>query len=606
MLDLNVMLMSVRVARSCIFFCSVMFLCQCTKAVNVSPQPKKQASGPFSMPAAAYLALANNQPEEERQSMFIMAAGRYLYDGQWQEASRILTQTAALSPVQNDEKNILLAKIDAIRAQPTEAINRLSSVKELASLPAYYQAQYHDVLASSYEAAGHAGEAIVERIKADPLLADDASRRTNQKQLWLSLARLPLPELSTLSVEAREGSDAQAWLQLALIPRQADVSEPTLLTQVEQWQQRNPEHPANQLLPQSLSSIKPWMNKTPQRMALLLPVSGPLAGPGNAVRDGFMAAYQGERSEQDSNVRVYDTAKADVTSLYEQAIADGAEYVVGPLTKADAARVAALDHPVPTLLLNDVEVEPDRNIWQFGLSPVNEARQVAIKAHNNGLSKALVIAPSGTWGDDVVAAFSAQWQKSGATVVERMAYDNTTDLGKAVRDLLHVSEKSAQEKQVKPLPGQTAAFMTKRRQDFDMIFLIAYPSRARQIMPLLRYYFAGDVPVYATSSVYAGNTNTLRDRDLNGLIFCDMPWVFKHQLANKNWPEQFNSYTRLYALGADSYRLSSRLNQLMLFPAMSLQDQGDILYLNHARQVARIPAWGQFKNGVAVPIHGSV
>ncbi len=52
-----------------------------------------------------------------------------------------------------------------------------------------------------------------------------------------------------------------------------------------------------------------------------------------------------------------------------------------------------------------------------------------------------------------------------------------------------------------------------------MVFLLSYPSKARQIMPLLKYYYAGDVPVYATSSVYTGGVNVMKDRDLNGIIF---------------------------------------------------------------------------------------
>jgi len=137
-----------------------------------------------------------------------------------------------------------------------------------------------------------------------------------------------------------------------------------------------------------------------------------------------------------------------------------------------------------------------------------------------------------------------------------------------------------------------------RRRDFDVIFMVAYPSKARQIMPLLKYYYAGDVPVYATSMVYAGNTDAMKDRDLNGIIFSDMPWVFTHSMSNKNWPEPLNSYNRLYALGMDSYALSTQLNQLLLFPSMGVSDKTGVLSLNSSQQIARTLAFGQFKNGL--------
>ena len=140
---------------------------------------------------------------------------------------------------------------------------------------------------------------------------------------------------------------------------------------------------------------------------------------------------------------------------------------------------------------------------------------------------------------------------------------------------------------------------SRRRQDFDMIFLLAYPSKARQIMPMLRYYFAGDVPVYATSAVYAGHADPQKDKDLNGIVFCDVPWVLNHQMGHKNWPEQWNSYNRLYALGMDSFFLVTQLNQLLLFPAMGVSDNSGVLYLNANQKIVRRLAWAKFRQGLA-------
>ena len=41
--------------------------------------------------------------------------------------------------------------------------------------------------------------------------------------------------------------------------------------------------------------------------------------------------------------------------LYQRALTEGADYVVGPLSKSDVAIIGAMEHPVPTLLLNDKE-----------------------------------------------------------------------------------------------------------------------------------------------------------------------------------------------------------------------------------------------------------
>jgi hypothetical protein len=187
--------------------------------------------------------------------------------------------------------------------------------------------------------------------------------------------------------------------------------------------------------------------------------------------------------------------------------------------------------------------------------------------------------------------------------VETWQYTPETDLSEGVRQLLHASESAARVRPTTRVSSEDNAY--KRRHDFDVLILIAYPSKARQIMPLLRYYFAGDVPVYATSSVYSGTENTSRDRDLNGVIFCDMPWVFTHQLGQEHhWAEQLNSYNRLYALGMDSFALATQLNQLLLFPAVGINDQSGIIYLTKDHKLSRILVFGQFRQGVAHRLDG--
>ena len=551
------------------------------------------------MPASAYLALAKNQMGEEKQSLLMMAAGRLIYDGQWRQGLDILAQIGPLSSERTTEKNLLLAKVDLIREQPRAAIAKLANVRDINHLPIYYQAQFHEMLAYAYQSIGNATESVMERIKLEALLPDEASKANNRRALWLSLTTLPMPELDALAVEVSDDSELKGWIELALISRKHYENPQRMITNLEQWQMQYPNHPANYILPQPMDSIRRRLYSYPRQIALLLPLTGPLAGPGGAVKDGFMAAFEASGTASFVKVRVSDTHSASSSMLYQQALTDGAEYIVGPLSKPDVAMVASMPHPVPTLLLNDIETKTRDNAYQFGLSPTSEAQQVAAKARKQGHTRALIIAPSGAWGDEVVNAFSNQWRANGGEVVDALHYGPHDDMNAGVRALLHVSDSQAREKQVQQLLGHNVESTPRRRQDFDMIFLLSYPSTARQIMPLLKYYYAGDVPVYATSSVYTGSANSMKDRDLDGIIFCDMPWVFSHQVGSRNWPEQFNSYNRLYALGLDSYALSNQLNQLLLFPALGVSDNSGVLYLSDKQQIARILAFGQFKQGLA-------
>jgi outer membrane PBP1 activator LpoA protein len=570
-------------------------LANCTTITENHPHQSHPITSPYTMPASAYLALANKQEGNEQQTLLLMAAGRFIQDGEWQQSRAILTQINPLSVEAADEKKILLAKINLMRAEHRAVLTVLATVQSVNQLPTYYQAQYHDLLAQTYQSLGNLAESVAERIKLERLLPDDLSRSNNKRALWLSLTNLPTEELDTLTLESPKGSILQGWMKLANISRKYNNRPQMMLTQLEQWQYEYPNHPGITLLPESLEEMRSRLYPPPKQIALLLPLTGILAGPGLAIKEGFLAAYEASGASQFTKVKFYDTNIMTVATLYEQAYAEGAEYIIGPLTKNDSSIIASLPHPVPTLLLNDVHSPLNSNAYQFGLSPTLEARQVAARARKNGLSRALIITPSGAWGDEVSRAFVDQWGASGGQIIDTLHYQPEGNLNQSIRGLLHIDASETRARQIKQLLGRSIEATPRRRQDFDMIFLVAYPSSARQIKPLLNYYYAGDMPIYATSSVYAGSINTMKDRDLNGIIFSDIPWVFTHNLGNQNWPEQLNSYNRLYALGMDSFALSTGLNQLLLFPAINSHD--GVLYLGPNHQISRILTFGQFRQG---------
>lgn len=581
-----------------LIFCGLCLLAACSKTVDGPLYVHQQLASPYTKSASVYLALANQQLDPyERDAFLIMAAGRLIDDGQWQQGRTILSRLNQLSPRLASEKQLLRAKIEIIRSQSRSAIAQLAKIRGMNELPLYYQAQYHEMLACAYQSTGNPVESVAERMKLNALLPDEASKADNLRALWLALTTLPVAELNTMALESEAPSELKGWVHLALISRNHDIQPQVMKEKLKQWQSLYAKHPGNHLLKINQADLK--LFSPPKQIALLLPLTGKFAGPGNAVRDGFMAAYSESGQADEVNVRFYNTAVGQVSSLYSQALSDGADYIVGPLAKRDAEIVAAMDHPVPTLLLNDLNKPVAGAVYQFGLSPSGEAMQVAFKARKSGHTRALVIAPQGNWGNEVIAAFDKQWRLNGGQVSDVLRFKAGDDLNSEISRFLHVSESEARSKQLKQLLGRHIQSTPRRRQDFDMIFLLAYPSHARQIMPLLRYYYTGDTPVYATSTTYAGVSNPRKDRDLNGIIFCDMPWVFTHQESNKNWPEQWNSYNRLYALGMDSYALSRQLNQLLLFPAMGISDQSGVLSLNPNQKIDRILIWAQFKDGLA-------
>lgn len=541
------------------------------------------------MPAKAYIAMSENQQGIEKQNLLLMAAGRYTFDGELKPALEILNHMSIKTTTALDQKQILLAKISLLQHNPETAIKLLSVLKQKNTLSIFYQTQYHEILASAYTLTASRVEALNQRMMLDRLLPDESSKMNNRRLLWLSLITMPLSDLNALALEATPHSESQGWLMLALISREDNLSAGKLFEAVKLWQQGFPSHPANSILPTPLDAIKPYLFPKPQKIAVLLPLSGALSGPGNAVKDGINKAREEDNKKQTS-IDFYDTSNHNVAGVYEQAIQSGADYVIGPLTKSDVNTIANIPHPIPTLFLNETQTKNTTNAYQFGLSLTSEAKQVAARARKNGRKHALIIAPKGPWGDEIVAAFVNGFEKNGGEILEALRFDDNENMGEPIRQLLHAPS-------IKQIKAHNSSHI-KHRQDADMIFMLAYPSKAREIMPLLRYFYATDIPVFATSTVYSGSPDSMKDRDLDGIIFCDMPWVFNSQMGSRHWPEQLNSYNRLFALGYDSYRLANQLNKLLLFPAMGLNEASGVLYLSQGQTVSRILSWGQFRQGL--------
>jgi len=568
---------------SCVFLLS-----QCSKISTATPipptKPQQRLADPYPQSTSYYLTSAENQPIEKQSPLLIKAAGRFIKDGHWQEARGILSQMNELSPEMINQKSLLLAQIELMRGQPREALGILSSISDNDKLPLYEKIQYHELIAS----ADGSISGIKQRILLDELLPDEKSKAKNRTKLWSQLTSLSPQELSAIKTSSKT---FMGWIQLAQIAHTDYAQSANMLASVERWKTQYHEHPANQLLP---SPLPGQLSNPPKKIALLLPTTGPLAGPGNAVKDGFMSSYQSSEKASSLQIKVYDTNQMQIPALYQKAINEGAEYIVGPLSKTEVASVASIPHSVPTLLLNEADNSRDENTYQLTLSPSYEATQAALLAHKKGYSRALVIAPLGSWADEVVLAFEKAWRRKGGILIDSLRFGINGDLNADFRHFLRISESEARIKQLKELLGQSIQATPSRRQDFDAIFLLAYSSKARQIIPLLNYYDAANIPIFATSAVYAGDPNIKRDRDLNDLMFCDIPSSFTEHLPNKNWPEQFNSYHRLYALGQDSYELSTQLNPLILFS----RSKGG-LSLKASHKIGRRLVWGQFKNGLA-------
>ncbi len=355
----------------------------------------------------------------------------------------------------------------------------------------------------------------------------------------------------------------------------------------------------------------------PHDIAIMLPLKdkGELAWTSQAIRNGFLAAYYASQPQSGVNIKVIDTNGGDVDKLYHQAVADGAEIVVGPLTKHEVELIANINPlPVPTIALNtldDYRHNVRNNLYQFGLLPQDEARQVAVKMAQEQLNNAAIIVPEGLWGDKIVAEFTREYEVSGKQIAATLRYRFGRDLAGQICNFLANDAAKLCTPQKNKKQKKSDEIM--RRQDIDAIFFVATtPVQARQIVPLLKFYYAGDLPIYSISTVYGGVSRPYLDQDINGVYFCDMPWVvappgsfspslqaIHKQIATTTlWAESFASYSKFYALGIDAYNLAVSLNVLLNAPQNGVPGASGTLYLDGFNHIYRELQWSQIRNGV--------
>jgi len=496
-------------------------------------------------------------------------------------------------------------------AQLQTLLNRPSSVSSLlesldtTTLDEQQLSLYLQLQADAFSKLEQHLQAVEALNQLDSLLLP-AQRDSNHARLWAALNRLTQVALSNAYTASQPGP-LRGWLELALLNLQARNIGGNV--QLQEWRNRYPLHPATTNFLETLRSIITVQTQHPQKVALLLPLSGRIAEPARAVKDGFLAAYYADQAHKDNtSVRIYSVDNDNVESVYQQAVKDGAEFIVGPLNKDAVKKIAALPElPVTTLALNTIDIEEDNNqLYQFALLPEDEARQVAERVWLDGHSKGIMIYPDTNWGRRVLSAFRQHWTQLGGKLVAEQSYSlSSRDFSSPVKQMLNVDSSKNRHRNLRRMLGGKLDFIARRRQDIDFIFVAAYPQQARQIRPQLKFFNAGRLPVYATSHVYSGSNQPKRDRDMNGIIFGDMPWTLlqsKDKQLHKNienlWQKRSRKLSRLYAFGIDAYNIIPHLPRLRQYPFERFAGRTGSLRIDAKQQLHRQLRWAQFRSGL--------
>jgi outer membrane PBP1 activator LpoA protein len=521
-------------------------------------------------------------------------------------------QPTELPLEQRDGYYLLLGEVALTQDKPFESIRALQSVSNPKEHSRNWQAHYAITLADSLAANNRLADAAVKRLEATALIEDYRIAEQQHEKAWQELLSSPVGAIELKRSRASE-HNVLGWLDMAIIRHRYMRNASNMSTAMDEWSQIYPDHPAIDYIDMSQMGSFDFAAASPKKIGLFVPMSGKLAPVGQLIRDGFMASYyeQANRAEA-ADIKVYDTNGIDMQTLYQRAFEEGVDFIVGPLLKGNMDELAAqASLPIPTLALNrlDSSYVPN-NFFQFGLPIEDEARQIARHAIQQGQDRAFVINADSSLGKRAVEAFTDEFEQLGGFVVKTANISHNQNVKAAVMSMLGADQAEKRAKDLQNYLNVQIEASGQGSATADFIFMISKVEKARIIKPYLNYYYAYNLPVYATSAIYEGYTNPTRDNDLDGISFTDAPWMLgstesiqdSRRKMTQLVPNSTNSLARFFALGHDAFLIIPQLTEFTQNPEHSVQGLSGNLSMDSYGRFVRQLSWGLFRGGKMVPI----
>lgn len=573
--------------------------------------------GRYADAAEIYIGLASSAQGEERQRLTLLAVE------QWLDAGDARRARSALREVPKPSAGNLLwlwntdsAALHLYDGRPDEALQILEPMSRQA-LPLQYRSRAEALRADAWFQKGEPKRAVDLYLQRENWLDSPDEIARNRERLWAGL-QVGNPQSLRDAADISDEPVMRGWLSLGALAASTGRQGVGWTNGVNRWLDGNPGHPAKSILDDLLIPA-PGEVRVPRQIALLLPISGKNSAAGKAIQNGFFAAYFAAAPGLDEvqAIHVYDVENGGVSAAYSKAVQDGAEFVVGPLIRADVETLASeVLLPVPVLALNYLpdEAFAPAGFYQFALAPEDEAASAAARAVADGKRNAVAIYPNNEWGRRVMNSFASEFETSGGRLLDHANYQvGTQDFSLEIEGLMGLSHSVSRYKRLRANLDEPLQFDPRRRQDVDFVFLAADSKAGRLIKSQLKFHYAGELPVYSTSFIYSmdGRSNS----DLNGIMFADVPWIISPPPWIAGLPELFDEFWpaekrmgRLHAMGYDSYQLVVALFSSGDATQVSLAGATGELSMDTNGRVRRRLPWAQFRRGepVAIPSAPSI
>lgn len=563
--------------------CSVLCLSACQ-----APSPRRQSvSAAESKPAIApddhraagleYERLAAEH-RSQRDHYRLLAAEAWRDEAELDQVARLLGEIKRkkLAPDENLRFDLLLAEIELSKRQ-FERASKLLAV-DTSNVPDAVRERWLELTARAFEGSQRPIDAARVRLRLIELLTPTEQAEA-RKELLHYLTTVPAESLHRDLAKLKAEDPLRIWWERALrsvgeMPPRASIV---------------PSEALGTLTPDAEGTLHREGFRPMRKLGVLLPASGDFAVAGKAILDGLMSMhFAGQFAAE---VRVYDSGSSDRSAIaaYRQALADGVDAMVGPVERRQVDAVLdAADERLTLLTLNqpDAKSMGTSQSFHFGLMPEEEAAAAAERFIAESAPRIAVFGTNEDWSERAMAAFDAQLQALGGKISgRRMLRESDVDFAEAISSLI----------------GKPGTAPEERLA--DGVFIALRPSTARLLVPQLRAAGFADQPMLATSHVYSGTPQALADKDLDGLVFLDGPWVNGASAglpARSDLGRDLDSAEispRLFAFGLDAYQLLPYLEAMRAKPGRYLDGASGRLLSDAFGRIRRMPLLFRFVGG---------
>ena len=561
--------------------------------------------------ASTYIGLASEARGGERQRLTLLAVEQWLDAGDGRRAR------SAMAAVSDPVEPTLQPLMDSNRAalalwqgRPDDALDILRPLSSQ-PLPAARRIRVDALRGDAWFQKSEPARAVNLYLQLEQALSAPDDITAARERLW---AGLTVSDPQKMRTAARINSSGliRGWLALGALAVSTGQRGIGWNSGFERWQLEYPTHPAASIVA-DFAAADPGLFSFPRQVALLVPLSGNAASIGQALQNGFLAGYfeSGAHADGSQELRVYDLpSEQSAAEAYQRAVADGAEFVVGPLLRRSVEELAALPSlPVPVLALNNLRESTERppGLFQFALAPEDEAITAARRTIADGHSLGVALIPDSDWGRRMLQSFVTEFEGRGGQLLEYRYYQpSDQDFSFEIENIMGLALSVDRFNRLRANLGRGLRFDPRRRGDAEFVFLAAAAPAGRLMKSQLKFHYSGDLPVYATSRIFAddGRSNS----DLNGVGFADTPWTIAPQPRIAALPATFDEYwpegqslllSRLNAMGYDAYTLVNELHSGG-FEA-PIEGASGTLLINPQGRVRRELPWAVFENGEPVP-----